>query len=346
MGRTGLDFNIFSVLNIKPVEDPHDRILAWLCNPAGGHGISDLARAIIKRLWDCDSSETVRAVRRPFGLSNVSWPDVGVEFESTLLLIENKINASALRAGQIELQHELGRLRQGSKPFFHCVLCPDYLTAAIPKPSPNFRTFPYSVLADVLDSRLASCTLDARTVVEQYVAFIRGAFGPGRTTGIRVAQTETIVRRNAIRGTWELEQILEAAREHGGVDLANAHQELNDLLVSMEAVVPRFDSKGRVDPTYWVHSTRDGHPGLLQIYSDGRLFVSWQAFRDSGRMTAVQRMQDAWTRHVKGKRDHDGVLIPGGTGAFTLRTLGAFAPEQIAILLQETVDVTSTVRAT
>jgi hypothetical protein len=45
-------FNLFEILNVKPVEDPHDRMLAWLCDPAGGHGLLDIAPAIVTRLWE------------------------------------------------------------------------------------------------------------------------------------------------------------------------------------------------------------------------------------------------------------------------------------------------------
>ena len=121
------NFNVFEVLNIKSAEDPHDRMVAWLCDPAGGHGIPDVAYAIIERLWGEECNEAVREVVRQFKLAEESWPDVGVVFTSALLLIENKVQASALREGQLELQHSLGRQRQGGKRFFHCVLCPDFL---------------------------------------------------------------------------------------------------------------------------------------------------------------------------------------------------------------------------
>jgi hypothetical protein len=39
--------NIFRILNVKREEDPHDRMLEWLCDPKAGHGIQDFPAAII-----------------------------------------------------------------------------------------------------------------------------------------------------------------------------------------------------------------------------------------------------------------------------------------------------------
>src|SRR5437660_6537788 len=142
--------NIFEILNVTRSEDPHDRVVAWLCDANGGHGIRDLARAIVLKLWGYDCAEVIRKVHRQFKLRDDCWPDVAVEFETALLVIENKVNASALREGQLELQNELARQRQGEYPLFHCLLCPDRMAdIAIAPKSDVFRVLRYSMLADL-----------------------------------------------------------------------------------------------------------------------------------------------------------------------------------------------------
>jgi hypothetical protein len=169
-------------------------------------------------------------------LSDKSWPDVGVEFETALLAIENKVQPSAVREGQIEPQNDLGLPRQGTAPFFHCVLCPDYLVDAVPEPSSRIRKFPYSVLADILSSRLDACTPDAKPIVEQYVRFIRESFGAPRPQGIRRALGGTIARRNAARQPWDWAQILDDARPLPLVapaEIAYRLQETADITASV-----------------------------------------------------------------------------------------------------------------
>src|SRR5207237_2019744 len=113
-------------------------------------------------------------VHRQFKLRDDCWPDVAVEFETALLVIENKVNASALREGQLELQNELARQRQGEYPLFHCLLCPDRMAdIAIAPKSDVFRVLRYSVLADLIEARTARLTENTKPIVEQYASFIR-----------------------------------------------------------------------------------------------------------------------------------------------------------------------------
>jgi len=148
--------NIFRILNVKRVEDPHDRMLEWLFDPAAGHGVPDLAAAIISCLWQRECSERVNLVKRPFNVGEKSWPDLAVQFETALLLIENKVNASAFQEGQIKKQHELAIMLQKGAPLFHCLLCPDRMVnTVVDFQSDAFRVLPYSVLVNLISARSA-----------------------------------------------------------------------------------------------------------------------------------------------------------------------------------------------
>ena len=143
---------------------------------------------------------------------------------------------------------------------------------------------------------------------------------------------ETISRRNAARAPWAWDQILERAEEQGGADLQLAQKELLDILVSMQDVEPRFDSVGDVDATYKVHLARRQTRFILQIYADGRLYISWEGFFRENQLQDVDAMRRVWGPYVKGPLNR--------VGSYTSAALGAFAPLKVASLLQETADVT------
>src|SRR5688572_517278 len=122
-----MDTNVFYILPLKREERHNDFMVEWLCKPNEGHGIPSFAASIVRSLWDLDFGESIAEVKRQCALSPQCVPDLFIQFQESLLLIENKVNAGAMRPGQIELQHRLAQGRQSGRPLYHVLLCPDRL---------------------------------------------------------------------------------------------------------------------------------------------------------------------------------------------------------------------------
>ena len=321
--------NIFHILALSRSEDPHDRLFAWLCDPDGGHGITDFAAHAINTLWMEQVDEAVIKVQRQYQLAADSWPDVVVEFSKSLLVVENKVNASALREGQLERQHELALAKQGDKPLYHILLCPDrFLTNNYGPDSRAFRVLTYGRLAALL-RELSKTVSDLRSqpILEQYADYIDATFGKGAPPGVRLASARAIALRNEQRQVWSESQFLERANKHSP-GLFQAHTELLDLLRSMESVEPRFDSAGPSNATYKVYlADTNDHP--LWVYEDGGLYVQWGPLGQSKGASTTAQHKLIW----KGLINHTNV-----DGAFATGGLLGIGVEEVARKLQVLAD--------
>ena len=111
---------------------------------------------------------------------------------------------------------------------------------------------------------------------------------------------------------------MKEAAHAGGESLANAQQELLDLLVAMEDVEPQFQSRGKTEATYTVHLINSNIPPLLWVYADGRIFACWNSFRKTGNDAAADRMKRLWASYVN---------APGNfEGSNTIDRVGQFRP--------------------
>lgn len=137
--------NVFSLLRLPRYECWNDRIIAWLCDPAGGHGIEDFAARIIRHLWKRDFQEGVEAVEEQPSLGPECRPDMIVRFNASRLIFENKIASSALKPGKVQQQFDYAV--QSGVSFFHVLLFPDTINVAKHcVASEQFRALRYSSL--------------------------------------------------------------------------------------------------------------------------------------------------------------------------------------------------------
>ena len=320
--------NLFHILDISRREDPHDRILAWLVDPNASHGITNFAANLVEALWGRRCDEPVHRVTRQYKLAADSWPDVVVEFEESLLVVENKVNASAFREGQLERQHELGLEQQGESPLFHVLLCPDRLsTGNYSEMSDSFRVLPYSKLADLVRAVVENITEEhARSNMAQYAEYVHDGLGKPAPSGVRLVSARTISRRNASRKVSE-DVFMKEAEQYGD-EIRSAQTELLDVLNAMESVEARFDSKGSSNATYKVYiDNTDLH--VLWVYSDGRLYVDWdQLTQDAGKDVASQYIK-SWP----------GMLEKGNkAGGFATQDLVTVEIDAVALRLQGLAD--------
>jgi len=332
--------NVFEVL-LRTEEDghqekPHDRMLAWLCNPDSGHGLFDLALAIVSHLWGRDFNEKVKNVSdNKFALGPSCWPDVVVEFDTSILVVENKVKLATLQKAikecQLEKQHEQGRARPSNGGFFHCLLCPDSMKDldGIPlRSEERFRVLPYSLLANLIADHSSNLVSEAKPIVEQYVTYLQNTLG--KPSAVKWASSDTITDRYRNRKPVDVKEFLNQAMEKGGPELVAAQQNLLESLTGMQHVEPRFESYGVKEKTYTMKSTHSDMPPLLWIYADGRIFVNWASFLKGQRTLEAERMKHIWGPYVK-DRTKD-------AGSETQELIGVLKPELIAELLQRTVE--------
>jgi PD-(D/E)XK nuclease superfamily len=103
--------NIIDVLlSTHDEEKYHSRVLAWLVDPAGSHGLGRAALNEITALafpdWFIDEIINVKA---EFKLDSRNMPDIGVLGIRQLLLIENKTRFSSITDGQVERYLKVAR---------------------------------------------------------------------------------------------------------------------------------------------------------------------------------------------------------------------------------------------
>lgn len=300
-------FNVFDLVALPRKEEPHDRVLEWLCDPTATHGVADFAARIVRLLWPHPFEEQVLRKKRQFKLDADSYPDLVVEFTSSLLVIENKVNASALRSGQLEKQNELAGKKQNGKGLYHVLLCPDRLsTIGIALNEPSFAVLRYSQYAELVREILPSSKdEDAKIMLAHYAQHVERQYGKAMPPGLRAAAGSTIAKRNTDKQVWSEERFIAQAEERGSAELRDAQVELLDLIRSMEAVEPRFDSSGPVNATYKIYLAGT-NVHFLWVYADGRLYVTWSFLTAAGHANAAAAWKQMWSDRLTDSTKKDG----------------------------------------
>ena len=183
------EFNLFDVLGVERSELRHSRVLEWLIDPRGSHGLgnsflrgflkcisSDGDRTGVSRVspavvdgWDLLDVETVRERDR------IDILVVG-ESDGFVCLIENKVDSK-------EHTNQLSRYLKVVEQRYPCLkVLPVYLTPVGAKPSKErdaerFVSLGYSeiveLLRDVLETRVAMVNSNVAVFLEQYEQTLR-----------------------------------------------------------------------------------------------------------------------------------------------------------------------------
>ena len=183
------EFNLFDVLGVARSELRHSRVLEWLIDPRGSHGLgnsflrgflkcisSDGDRTGVSRVspavvdgWDLLDVETVRERDR------IDILVVG-ESDGFVCLIENKVDSK-------EHTNQLSRYLKVVEQRYPCLkVLPVYLTPVGAKPSKErdaerFVSLGYSeiveLLRDVLETRVAMVNSNVAVFLEQYEQTLR-----------------------------------------------------------------------------------------------------------------------------------------------------------------------------
>lgn len=285
--------NLFYVLPIKRVERPNDAVIAWLCDPKEGHGVPDFAASIVRSLWGGTFSEVVAKVRPECSVPPYRF-DIVVDFATSGLYIENKVNHGALQPGQIENQHRLAAERQNGRPLYHVLLCADHLRAeAFGVESEAFRLLRYSQLAKLLEEAGAKATHpDAAMIVRQYAEYARTEYGTASAARIRAAPREVLAARglDAAQLVSEEQFTQEVEREaetNGTPELLRQQAILKELLQEADGLVPVFNtvSRARWPFSYEVHVAGTSIK-LLRVNANGQMWASWYCLARANRADA------------------------------------------------------------
>jgi hypothetical protein len=91
-----------ALLSTNATEEHHSRVLAWLLDPAGDHGLGRaFLDAVVDRAFPTWSLGPISEVKTEHRLEEGSWVDVAVLGDGQVFLVENKIRFSSNTEGQV-----------------------------------------------------------------------------------------------------------------------------------------------------------------------------------------------------------------------------------------------------
>ena len=180
------EFNLFNVLGVERSELQHSRVLEWLLDPSGSHGLGNsFLRGFLTCISsECDKAGVSTAVVDGWDLLNVETEreqdriDILVVGESDgfVCLIENKIDSE-------EHTDQLSRYLKVVERRYPCLKAlPVFLTPVGAKPSKDrdaerYVSLGYSEIADllrdVLETRAATVNANVAVFLEQYEQTLR-----------------------------------------------------------------------------------------------------------------------------------------------------------------------------
>ncbi|MCX7179621.1 MAG: PD-(D/E)XK nuclease family protein [Proteobacteria bacterium] len=317
--------NIFQILDLPNHERPHDKVLAWLLDPEGGHNVPSLAADLIRRLWGVELPAGKARVTRQISLPGGLRPDIWVELDGAALMIENKVNPAALRPGQIAEQNAAARTILKGRRLCHLLIRPDRVRSdGLVIEDESFRELTYGQLAEVLcNLAQPSSESTGRALAIQFADYVKDRFGQPTPAGIRLASGTTVARRYSGTG-WSEDDFLEHAEKTCDPEVMRRQRQLLDLLRSMDSVRVKFDAKGPTNPTYKVYFG-DSEVRILWVYADGRLYVDWELLESAA--------QSEWKRLWGGS-----VNAQNKNNSFAKGGLTAYLVEDVAQKLQAIAD--------
>ena len=276
------EFNLFDILGVERSELQHSRVLAWLLNPRGSHGlghsflheflaqvVSEGNRIGISRVsptdvqgWNMPNAEVVRERH------NIDILIVG-EDEEFVCFIENKVDSG-------EHSEQLARYYEAVKKSYKtCKRLPVYLTpgAVAPSKSQDARWYVpmgYGRVADLLAERLRS---QGATINTNAAGFLQ--------------QYEQTLRRRILDAPSDIDRLaLKVYSDHRGA--INRIIETKSLMnVTTWAIDPAIDRHGPEDLLEDFHGSRyrrfcsKALDGIQELRKD----VRWT---DSGRIALVE----------------------------------------------------------
>ena len=238
------EFNLFDVLGVERSELQHSRVLEWLLNPCGTHGLGrSFLRGFLTRIssdgdrtglshaevdgWDLHDVKTVRERHR------IDILVVG-ESDGFVCLIENKIDSG-------EHTDQLSRyLKDVEQAYPQLRALPVFLTPVGARPSKDsdserYVSLGYSEIADllrdVLDTLAATVNRDAEVFLEQYEQTLRRRIVDTPSDIDRLASQGYNNHRDAIDRIIEIKQLMNvttwavdpAIGRHSPEDLSEDH---------------------------------------------------------------------------------------------------------------------------
>jgi hypothetical protein len=183
-------------------ETAHTRLLAWLLNPGGDHGMGD---AVLRQFWSSAFHDGRAALRhadvRIEERQDLTRSDISIRTEDWYVLIENKVVESAFRLAQLQ-HHATGGQHRADRQgvgFRLVLLLPD--RRRLPASLRSFRGEVHvvgwrdvaSILRRVASSRSVPSTAPGRPFIVAYADFIeREILGIWKGFNVEVLTSDTV----------------------------------------------------------------------------------------------------------------------------------------------------------
>lgn len=141
-------FNLFEILGVQRREEPHSDIIAWLINPEETHGLGNVfLQEFIKKIFNLELpfDSQIKVFRE--SQKGGDRPDIIVEGNNWLLIIENKIDSSENNSQTLRYANRWRKTGGINKNVFLVYLSPDGRTPI----SPDFRPVSYRIIRELLE---------------------------------------------------------------------------------------------------------------------------------------------------------------------------------------------------
>lgn len=186
------DFNLFDILWRKLKESDHDPLLAWLLDPNENHPFgSAVLDAVIDHLYGSRIPKDELSVSLQYALDPSSFPDITIEGNRSLIIIENKVFNASIDAGQIVRYLELGKNKAEHRQFFLILMSPSSRAATdiIPDPPKAFAVLQWALFAQIIDEQKSKLEISGffDEIFDQYRDYIQQTIisGGGRGFSVR-----------------------------------------------------------------------------------------------------------------------------------------------------------------
>ncbi|MFP4159997.1 MAG: PD-(D/E)XK nuclease family protein [Desulfobacterales bacterium] len=185
-------FNFFDVLWRRLREEDHDPLLAWLLDPKGNHPFgSAIIDAVINQLYETNLPDDVFNVNQQYALGPSSIPDIALEGDKSLVIVENKVFRASISNEQIERYIDLGYRRAAGRQFFLILMSPLPLepTQVVSTPPPAFEILSWSVFSRIIEEQQQKTdnSYFISEILNQYRDYIHQTivYGGGRGSSAR-----------------------------------------------------------------------------------------------------------------------------------------------------------------
>ncbi len=285
--------NIIDVLlSTHDEEKYHSRVLTWLVDPTGNHGLGrSFLDTLLQLAFPGWAFDEVLQVRAEFSLDASSTPDVGVLAKRQLLMIENKTRFSSITDGQVERYLRTAREKATDKDIrlIHLLPGPPKEFAHLEKHGPDVAIVFWAQIAEILRSFLATDSVSevAITSLHMYHDYLTRTVAQGaKTVALAPDHPRMSLSRSGFTANFSssrseyLKQSAQRCAEHPErLDLIHAFIGFLENLRLVRVEYKRGNTHWNV--TGSIPRADGGVTLIVQLYANGRICYEYRRLPDS-----------------------------------------------------------------